>query len=157
MATFVAEGQVEFQPHHHRIGPAPDEIILQYVVAAGSFRGPSIELTAIANYGAEWATVRGDGVIAFESKQVLRTPASDLVCATLSGVYDVGDDGYVDALDDILSSKVPAEFSIRFFTGAIDYRWLNRKLLVGQGERDFAMHRFGLRIFTLENRNALDC
>jgi Protein of unknown function (DUF3237) len=150
MATLLAEAKVDFQLDHHLIGPTPDEIILHYVVASGTFHGPRIELAAIANCGDEWDTVRGDGVIAFESRQVLRSPAGDLVCINFTGLYDVGDDGYIDALDDLLRSKVPAEFVVRFYTAAKEYRWLNRGLFVGRGERDFSMHTFGLHIFAMD-------
>ncbi len=149
MGTFLAEATLEFSPDHHLIGPTPDEIILHYIVASGRFHGPRMELAAIANGGEEWDTVRGDGVITFESKQVLRSPAGDLVCASVAGLYDVGDDGYVDALDDLLMSKVPAEFVVRFHTAAREYRWLNRALFVGHGQRDFALHTFGLQIFAM--------
>ncbi len=151
MRRLVAEAKFDFHPHRHLIGPAPDEIMLHYVVAAGTFQGPRIELTAVANCGAEWDTVRGDGVILFESRHVLHTPADDLVCASLSGLYDVGDDGYVDALDDVLTA-VPAEFTARFYTGAQEYRWLNRALFVGQGRRDFALHTLSLHIYELETQ-----
>jgi hypothetical protein len=150
MARLLAEARVDFQPDHHLIGPTPDEIILHYLVASGAFHGPHLELAAIANCGEEWNTVRGDGVIAFESKHVLRDPSSELVCASFTGLYDVGDDGYVDALDDLLTSKVPAEFVVRFYTAAKGYRWLNRTLFVGRGERDFSRGTFGLQIFALE-------
>lgn len=150
VARLLAEAKVDFETDHHLIGPAPDEIMLHYVVASGMFHGPGIELSAIANCGEEWDTVRADGVIAFESKHVLRSSAGELVCASLTGLYDVGDDGYVDALDDLLRSKVPAEFVVRFYTAAKDYRWLNRALFVGQGERDFSLHTFALQIFALE-------
>jgi len=149
MRRLVAEARLDFHPQRCLIGPAPDEILLHYVVASGRFQGPDIELTAVANCGAEWDTVRGDGVILFESRHVLHTPAEDLVCASLTGLYDVGDDGYVDALDDVLST-VPAEFSVRFYTGALEYRWLNRTLFVGQGRRDFALHTLSLHIYALE-------
>jgi hypothetical protein len=150
VGRLLAEANVEFKPDHHLIGPTPDEIMLHYVVASGMFRGPGIELAALANCGEEWDTVRADGVIAFESKHVLRSRSGELVCASFTGLYDVGDDGYVDALDDLLNSKVPAEFVVRFYTAAREYRWLNRALFVGRGERDFSLHTFGLQIFALE-------
>jgi hypothetical protein len=146
----LAEAKVDFKLDHHLIGPTPDEIILHYMVASGAFHGPRVKLSAIANCGEEWDTVRADGVIAFESKQVLHNGSGDLVCASFMGLYDVGDDGYVDALDDLLRSKVPAEFVVRFYTAAKEYRWLNRALFVGRGERDFSSGTFGLQIFGLE-------
>ena len=150
MTTLLAEINVDFQPEHQLMGPTPDEITLHFVVASGSLIGPRIELAAVANGGDEWATIRGDGVIAFESRQVLRSPTGELVRTIVTGVYDAGDDGYIDALDDVLLARVPAECAVRFYTTATEYRWLNRRMFVGQGSRDFSRHTLGLRVFALD-------
>jgi hypothetical protein len=150
LASLLAEMKVDFEPEHHIIGPAPDEITLHFVVASFSLIGPNIQLAAIGHPGEEWATMRGDGVIAFESNQVLRSPAGDLVRAIVAGVYDAGEDGYLDALEDVLVARVPAECAVRFSTTAIDYRWLNRRLFLGQGSRDFSRRTLGLRVFCLD-------
>jgi Protein of unknown function (DUF3237) len=149
VTTLLAEARVDFQPDHHRIGPTPDEIIFHYNIASGTIRGPRIELVAIANGGGEWDTVRGDGVIAFESRQLLRNPSGELVYVSFNGFYDVGEDGYENALDDLLTSTVPAEFVVRFHAAG-EYRWLNRVLLFGRGQRDFSSHTLTVDIFALE-------
>lgn len=147
----VATAALDFHPHHHCIGPAPDDIILHYTVAAGTFEGTGIHLCVVANSGDEWDTMRADGVMAFESRHVLRTPSDDLVYTTFAGMYDVGDDGYLDALDDALRSSARAELAIRFYTAARDYRWLNRAQFFGLGLRDFASYKLSLRIFRLDS------
>ncbi len=152
MARLLADAYIDFQSSHHRIGPAPDEILLYYLVAAGAFEGPELALTVVPNCGAEWATVRGDGVITFESKQILDAPNGDLVCASICGLYDVGDDGYVDVLDDALNARVRAKFSVRFYTSSTEYRWLSRELFIGEGERDFALHTFRFQIFAASTK-----
>jgi len=147
----MGEALLCFAPEHYRIGPAPDEIILHYVIASGAFHGARFRLSAIPNCGVEWNRVGGDGVTALESRQVLRSSSGDLVCASFSGIYDLGEDGYVDALGDALTSKVEAEVAIRFQTGAKTYRWLNRELFVGHGQRDFAAQTLRLRIFSVDD------
>lgn len=151
MDRLLAEAALHFQPHHHRIGPTPDGIIFHYVIASSTFEGPLIHLSAVPNCGGEWGTMRGDGVMAFESRHVLRAPTDDLICTTFSGLYELGDDGYVDALDDTLTSKARAELAIRFHTTAKDYRWLNHVQFIGLGERDFGSHTLGLRIIAPES------
>jgi Protein of unknown function (DUF3237) len=150
MGKLLGEALLGFAPEHYRIGPAPDEIILHYVIASGTFHGARLRLSAIPNCGAEWNRVGGDGVMAFESRQVLQSPSGDLVCASFSGIYDLGDDGYVDALGDALTSKAGAEVAIRFQTGSKIYRWLNRELFIGRGQRDFAARTLRLRIFSVD-------
>jgi Protein of unknown function (DUF3237) len=147
MDRLLAEGTLTFTSKHFHIGPAPDEIVLLYTVASGSFEGPGLHLAAVPNTGAEWNRMRGDGVISLESRLLLRSSAGDLIYTTLSGVYDVGDDGYVDALDDVLKSNAGAGLAIRFYTAANSYRWLNRGQFVGLGRRDFTNHTLTLQIF----------
>jgi hypothetical protein len=151
MDRLLAEGTLTFTSEHFRIGPAPDDIVLLYTVACGMFEGPHLHLTAVPNTGSEWNRMRGDGVISLESRQLLRTSAGDLFYITLSGIYDVGDDGYVDALDDALKSSARAELAIRFYTAADNYRWLNRAQFVGVGQRDFAARTLRLQIFRAQD------
>ena len=122
---------------------------MHFVIASGCFRGPRITLSSNADGGSEWDTVRGDGTILFESRQVLYSAGGDPVCMSVSGLFDYGDDGYVHALDDALVSKARATFAVQFQTAAKEYRWLNRSLFVGYGERDFGSHSFQLQIFDL--------
>jgi hypothetical protein len=150
MGHLLAEAKLEFHVEHQRIGPAPDAILLHYTVGSGKLEGPSVSLTAVPYGGGEWGTMRGDGVIALESGHMLRTADDELVYSTFSGVYDAGDRGYEDALDDALASSVRAEVAIRFYTAAKDYRWLNRGQFVGLGRRDFGSRTLALRIFLLD-------
>jgi hypothetical protein len=150
MGHLLAEAKLEFHVDHHHIGPAPDLIVLHYTVGSGKLQGPSVNLTVVPYGGGEWGTMRGDGVISLESRHTLRTPGDDLVYSTFSGVYDAGDEGYEEALDDALASSVRAEVAIRFYTAAKDYRWLNRGQFVGLGARDFGSRTLALRIFRLD-------
>jgi hypothetical protein len=151
MEKLLGEAFLGFAPEHYRIGPAPDQIIFHHVVASGTFRGARLRLSAIPNCGVEWNSVGSDGVMALESRQVFRSPSGDLVCASFSGIYDLGDEGYVDALGDALTAKVAAEVAIRFQTGADAYRWLNRGLFIGHGQRDFAARTLSLRIVSAKD------
>ena len=151
MDRLLAEGTLTFASQHFRIGPAPDDIVLLYTIASGTFEGPRIHLTAVPNTGAECDRMRADGVISLESRQLLSTPSGDLFYVTLSGIYDVGDDGYVDALDDVLKSRARAELAIRFYAAADNYRWLNRAQFVGLGQRDFGTDTLTLQIFRADD------
>ena len=150
MERFLAEASVDFEPEHYRIGPAPDEVVFYYAIAWSTFEGPDLHLSAVSKCGGEWCTMRGDGVMSLESKHVLRSQAGDLIYTTFSGVYDVGEDGYVDALDDSLASTANASLTVRFYTAAKDYRWLNRAQFMGVGRRDFAARELQVRISYVE-------
>lgn len=150
MERLLAEVAVDFDPEHYRIGPAPDEVVFYYAIAWSTFIGPDFHLAAVSNCGGEWCTMRGDGVMSLESKHVLRTQSGDLVYTAFSGIYDLGEDGYVDALDNSLCSTADAALTVRFYTAAKDYRWLNRAQFIGVGRRDFAAHELRLRISYVE-------
>jgi hypothetical protein len=147
MRTIIAEAVLTFESEHYRIGPAPDELILHYRVASGVYRGPALLLFAVPTCAVEWNAMRGDGVMAFELRQVLRAPSGDFVCARLTGQYDLGDDGYVEALNGGLTSRVTTDLVIRFQTAAKEYRWLNRRLFIARGRRDFPAGRLNVTIF----------
>jgi Protein of unknown function (DUF3237) len=150
MERYLAEAALDFDPEYYRIGPAPDEVVFYYAIAWSTFEGPGFHLSAVSNCGGEWCTMRGDGVISFESKHVLRTQAGELVYTTFSGVYDVGEDGYVDALDDSLCSTAHAAMTIRFYTAAKNHRWLNRTHFIAAGRREFGAHRLRVRVSYIE-------
>jgi len=80
---------------------------------------------------------------------MLQAALGELVHATVAGVYDAGEDGYVDALDGPLSVTAPAKVVIRFFTSAKDYLWLNKTQYVGTGERNFSSRTLSLRVFDI--------
>jgi hypothetical protein len=150
MEIFLAEAALDFDPEHHRIGPAPDEVVFYYAIASSTFEGPDVHLSAVSKSGGEWCTMRGDGIMSLKSKHVLRTQTGDLVYTTFEGIYDLGEDGYVDALDDTLRSTAHAALTVRFYTAAKEYRWLNRAQLTGVGQRDFAANDLRLRISYVE-------
>jgi len=149
----LAEVRLEFHPEHQRVGPAPDEVVFRFTVSAGRVEGPRLDLTVVPCGGSEWGTIRGDGMFGLDMRHMLRTGDGELVYATFSGLYDLGDDGYLDALEDRLSSKARADLMVRFYTAAGEYRWLNREQFVGSGERDFASRTLALRIFSLGPAN----
>jgi Protein of unknown function (DUF3237) len=150
MERFLAEAAINFHPEHYRIGPAPDEVVFYYAISRSAFDGPRVQMSAVSKCGGEWCRMRGDGVMSLESKHVLRTRAGHLVYTTFSGIYDIGDDGYVDALDDSLLTTAHAALTVRFYTAAKEYRWLNRTQFTGLGLRDFATHELRLRISYVE-------
>ena len=147
MASPIGETFLRYDPKQYIIGPAPDEILLHQALDSGEIRGPRLNLTAVPRVGGEWSTIRGDGIVYVESRYLFRTDADGLVCATFSGVYETGHDGYADALDGTLSLAARAILAIRFFTAEGGYRWLTRPQYLGVGERDFASHTFAAQVF----------
>jgi hypothetical protein len=153
MVKLLGKALWRYNPERRSIGPATDAIILHHSLASGSLTGPRMRLSVIPEGAGEWCTIRGDGIISIESRFMLQTPLEELVYATVAGMYDAGEDGYVDALDGTLSVAAPANVVIRFFTSAKNYLWLNKTQYVGTGERDFSSRTLTLRVFDSQGLN----
>lgn len=148
----LARAIFSFSPSSERLGPAPDAIVFHHVFARGVLKGPYARLRAVRG-GSEWGTLRGDGVLTVESQHVLMTERREFVFATLSGMYDLGDDGFEDGLRaGGLSGRARAEVAIRYCASGAEYRWLNRLVCIGLGERDFTRSTLSLDIYGLRER-----
>ena len=150
MVALLAEAEFQFNREPRSIGPASDAITLHYSLISGLITGPRIHLTVIPEGAGEWCTIRGDGIDSVESKCMLFTPREDIVLVVVNGVYDAGDNGYVEALDGSLLVTATANLAVRFFTSALDYMWLNKTQYTAAGERDYSGGSLGFRLLELE-------
>jgi hypothetical protein len=143
----LGQGAFRFDPTGERIGPAPDAMMLHHVFSGGALEGPFLHLRVLPG-GGEWASVRGDGVATVESRHSLQTSRDEYVFARFSGVYDFGNDGYENVLfDRPLQGLARVEVAIRYHAAASEYRWLNRLLCIGLGERDFTRSLLAVRVY----------
>jgi hypothetical protein len=89
-------------------------------ITGGTFEGERLRGQVLAG-GADWTTLRGDGVMELDLRITLRTDDGALVYMTFSGMRDdVDGRGYFRTLP-------------RFQTAAPKYAFLNRLLAVGAG------------------------
>lgn len=90
--------------------------------------------------GGDWVLQRGDGIAELDIRFVLRTDDGHLIYATCTGIFDITP----EARERIRSgSQVePSEYyfrtAVKFEAGAQRYRWLNRLLAAGVGQRTAA-------------------
>jgi len=138
ISQLLASGTFWFAPSPERIGPAPDALAAHHLLSSGLLAGPLIPMLTVQS-GGEWFTLRGDGVAAVEGRHTLRTAAQEHVFARVSGIYDLGEDGFERGLHaDGLHGTARAELAVRYHTASPRYCWLNRLQCLVLGERDFS-------------------
>jgi hypothetical protein len=116
------------------IGPVPEGIRINVYVDGGEVSGPRV-LGKVLPVGADWMTVRADGLGIIDVRMTLEAEDGALVYLSSSGTMDLGENGYQRLLGGELPSDGTAlRSSPRFQSAHPDYRWLNRLACIGIGE-----------------------
>jgi len=130
------------------IGPVPEGIRLNAYVTGGEVTGPRIQgkLRAV---GADWLTLRSDGVCILDVRGTIETHDGALIYLAYPGVGDLGEGGY----EKFLAGEAPETFSIRtaprLSSSHPDYTWVNRHQYVGVGAGDFANFSVAYDLYAL--------
>jgi hypothetical protein len=117
------------------IGETPEGLKVNWWVKSGSFDGPRLR-GRIRPEGADWMTIRRDGVGILEVRATLETHDGALISASYSGIFELGEDGY----ESFLAGKYPqmpqARTTPRYVTADPRYSWLNRLQCIAAGSVD---------------------
>jgi Protein of unknown function (DUF3237) len=117
------------------IGPVAEGFRMNLNVTGGEFNG-SLLKGSILPVGADWFTIRTDGVGILDVRTSFRTEDGALIYTHYKGIADLGPDGY----QNILNQEPPPESGINLKCNPIcqtahpDYIWLNRAFLVAIGK-----------------------
>jgi len=116
------------------IGPVPEGIRVNFYVTGGSMTGPKL-YGKVRPVGADWLTLRRDGIAALDVRVTMETNDGALIYVTYSGIIDLGENGYEDFLKGVMPpSGTAIRISPRFQTSHPNYIWLNRLHCVGVGQ-----------------------
>lgn len=116
------------------IGPVADGIRLNFYVTGGKVKGPKVE-GKLRGVGADWFTVKNDGVGMLDVRTTIETHDGALIYVTYSGILDLGKDGYKKILQgNMPESGAAIRTSPRCQTAHPDYEWLNRLHCLGIGQ-----------------------
>jgi hypothetical protein len=105
-------------------------------ITGGKFRGHRLSGRVLSG-GADWQVIRSDGVADLDARYTLETDDGALIYVRNVGYRH----GPPDVLQRLASGMAvdPALYYMRttpwFETGAERYRWMNRMVCVGSGER----------------------
>lgn len=112
------------------IGPTPEGLRVNFYFLGGEIDGPRLR-GKMRPVGGDWFVVRPDGVALIDMRTTLETHDGALVLAQHSGICDLGETGYADALQRKLSPRATARVAARYLTAHPSYLWINRLQCVG--------------------------
>jgi hypothetical protein len=117
------------------IGETAEGYRANYYITGGTVDGPRLK-GIVRPVGADWLTLRTDGVLVLDVKATLESHDGALIYVTYGGMIDLGENGYQDFLAG--NPPPPEGLDIRmtptFRTSHPDYLWLNRVVCVGIGK-----------------------
>lgn len=116
------------------IGPLPEGLRVNAYVSGGEVSGPKLR-GKLRPVGADWLTVRSDGVGMIDVRVTIETHDGALIYVTYTGVLDLGQDGYQKfTRGELPASGTPIRTNPRLHTSHPDYLWLNRLHCLGIGQ-----------------------
>jgi hypothetical protein len=116
------------------IGPLPEGLRVNVYVTGGEVTGPKV-WGKIRPVGADWLTIRRDGVGILDVRGTMETTDGALIYVSYVGTMDLGENGYEESLQGKPpASGTPIRSSPRFHTSHPDYLWLNRLHCLGIGQ-----------------------
>jgi len=119
------------------IGETPAGLRLNVYISGGELAGPRLR-GRIRPVGADWLTVRPDGIGVLDVRTTVETHDGALIYLTYQGVLELGEDGYQRILNGDPPLRAPIQAAPRFLTSHRDYLWLNRLQCLNVGMADFA-------------------
>ena len=115
------------------IGPTPSGLRMNVYVTGGEVSGPRLR-GKIRPVGADWLTVRTDGVCILDVRATIESHDGALIYVEYQGVADPGEDTYQRFLEGNPPERLTIRAVPRAITSHPDYLWLNRLQCVNIGE-----------------------
>jgi hypothetical protein len=132
---FVFETRVEFRPERCSFGPLPDGGMQGYTpCSAGTVYGPRLTGRVVPDSGADFATIRGDGVIVINSHYLLEADDGTKIYINNRG-YLVPDRSEHPTLIEGTPQPRYFRFTPTFVVPEGKHDWLGRSLIIGGGHR----------------------
>ncbi len=130
------------------IGPCPGDIRFNFPLTGGEVWGPRLS-GKVRPGGADFATLRSDGVIILDVRGILESADGALIDIAYSGVLDLGPDGYANFLKGEMPQDLPIRAAPRFRTAHPAYQWLNRLQCYSIGAADLATQSATYDVYAL--------
>jgi len=123
---------VQLRKRPEVIGNTPDGLRLDFLVNGGFLRGEKINGVFYPS-GGDWMRVRTDGVGITDIIATIKTDDGALILMEASGIFDLGVNGFDQALAGHYPDTGPVVISPRFLSADLRYFWLNRLPCTGIG------------------------
>ena len=130
------------------IGPTPNGLRMNVYVTGGEMTGPKVQ-GKVRPVGADWLTIRTDGVGILDVRATMETHDGALIYCAYQGVSDTGEDGYSRFMEGNGPDKLAIRAVPRFVTSHPDYLWLNRLQCINIGEADLQVPVVNYDVYAL--------
>ena len=118
------------------IGPLAEGLRLNAYVTGGEVTGPKLQ-GKIRPVGADWLTIRTDGVGVLDVRATIETHDGALIYIAYKGVLDLGEDGHARFIAGELPKVLQLRTAPMLHCAHPDYAWVNRFQYVNIGEVNF--------------------
>ena len=117
------------------IGPVAEGLRMNVYITGGEVFGPKIK-GRVRSVGADWLTIRTDGVGILNVRATMETDDGALIYSYYNGLCDLGPDGYQNFLDGTPPPPDGIDLRIQpsYQSAHPDYLWVNRAFCVGIGK-----------------------
>jgi hypothetical protein len=130
------------------IGPTPSGLRVNVYVTGGEITGSRVQ-GKVRPVGADWLTIREDGVGILDVRATMETHDGALIYCAYQGVLDAGEDGYTRFNEGNPPAKLAIRAVPRFLTAHPGYLWLNRLQCVNIGEVDMQVPIVNYDVYAL--------
>lgn len=135
-------------PNFEIIGLTPEGLRVNAYVTGGQVKGPRLN-GKVRPVGADWLTVRPDGVGILDVRATMETGDGALIYLSYQGVAEMGEDAYQRFLDGDPPARSPLRCVPRFVTSHPDYLWLNRLQCLNIGEADLTVPHAAYDVYAI--------
>lgn len=133
--THLCSYRVTLEHPPEVIGPVPEGIRVNFYITGGEVSGPRLS-GRVRPVGADWLTIRRDGVGELDVRTTIETTAGSLIHVAYTGVADLGKEGFEAFSKGQLPEKAKLCTVPRFRSADPDLEWLNRLQCLSIGEFD---------------------
>jgi hypothetical protein len=117
------------------VGATPQGIRKNFMIQGGACVGPRIN-AKIRPSGGDWLLIQRDGVGLPSVRTTWETDDGAVLYADYYGIFDLGEQGYDNALRDRFPDSASVQLAPRFMTDHPRYSWINRLQCLGVGNVD---------------------
>ena len=148
---FVSAVRARLAPKADVIGETPEGLRINFYLDGGDAVGPGLNAT-LRPRGADFLTIRNDGVGTLQVRATFQTDDGCLLDAEYTGFLNLGDDGYRRAVDGQFPQVAPVQIALRFLTASPKYAWMNRHQFIGVGCARLAPPEVDYDLFVVTTR-----
>jgi hypothetical protein len=130
------------------VGSTAAGIRAVFPIGGGEIDGPALRGRILPG-GADWLTLRSDGVALIDVRLVLESHDGALIDCRYEGIADFGEDAHARMLAGALPPQARIRVAPRFLTADPRYLGFNRTHALGIGEVDFERMRIAYDVYAV--------